>query len=244
MQLAEYLADRGRLFFRVRSYVPLLILPLAMCEWERFTGSLGSAAADALYTAMCASPALLGESIRIATLGYIPRHTSGRNVTAQRADFLNTTGMYSITRNPLYLGNFFMGMGVVLLFRSAALAVAAALLFAVVYVPIIMAEERYLREKFGEAYAAYIAATPCFLPRPALWKPWDSPWYWRTVLRREPDTVLAAVATFAAAAHARVWAVAGRAGWDAPHAAVLAAVFAVWCVLKILKKKTVLLKNY
>ena len=52
---------------------------------------------------------LLGEAIRIFTVGYAPRNTSGRNtITGQIADELNVTGIYSQLRHPLYLGNFLM----------------------------------------------------------------------------------------------------------------------------------------
>ena len=50
----------------------------------------------------------LGEAIRIFTVAYTPAGTSGRNTKQQLADTLNTTGIYSLLRHPLYLGNFFM----------------------------------------------------------------------------------------------------------------------------------------
>ena len=124
MKLADYLSEKGQRFFRVRSYLPLLLLPLVYFERGHFRAPIGSELAERMFELGCFLISLLGEGIRISTVGYIPRHTSGRNVTAQRADTLNTGGMYSIVRNPLYLGDFFMALGVVLLFRSAALTAA------------------------------------------------------------------------------------------------------------------------
>ena len=52
---------------------------------------------------------LLGEAIRIITVGHAPRNTSGRNTTeGQVADVINTSGIYSIIRHPLYVGNFLL----------------------------------------------------------------------------------------------------------------------------------------
>jgi len=62
---------------------------------------------------------ILGETIRIFTVGYAPRNTSGRNTIAgQIADELNTSGIYSLVRHPLYLGNFFIWLGPVLFVRT------------------------------------------------------------------------------------------------------------------------------
>ncbi|NLL27934.1 MAG: DUF1295 domain-containing protein [Bacteroidales bacterium] len=42
---------------------------------------------------------------------FIPKGISGKNTEKQIADFLNTKGMYSIVRHPLYLGDFLMWLG-------------------------------------------------------------------------------------------------------------------------------------
>lgn len=48
----------------------------------------------------------------MATIGQVPKGTSGRNTSQQVADTLSTDGVYSVVRHPLYLGNFLMCMGV------------------------------------------------------------------------------------------------------------------------------------
>ncbi|MCP5107562.1 MAG: lipid A phosphate methyltransferase, partial [bacterium] len=45
----------------------------------------------------------LGETIRVVSVGYAYAGTSGRE-TYLRAESLNVTGIYSIVRNPLYIG--------------------------------------------------------------------------------------------------------------------------------------------
>ncbi|MBW6498500.1 MAG: DUF1295 domain-containing protein [Bacteroidales bacterium] len=60
---------------------------------------------------ICLFFCLLGFGIRIYIVGHTPKNTSGRNTSGQLADELNTTGVYSVVRHPLYLGNFFMWLG-------------------------------------------------------------------------------------------------------------------------------------
>ena len=96
---------------------------------------------------------LLGQLIRIFTVGFAPKNTSGRNtVNGQIADELNTTGIYSLIRHPLYLGNFFMWLGPVLFLRSVGFLIVFFLLYWLYYERIMFAEEQFLRRKFGEVY--------------------------------------------------------------------------------------------
>ena len=53
--------------------------------------------------------------IRIYTVGTTPAGTSGRNRDKQIAEKLNKTGVYSIIRHPLYLGNLLIWLGVAFL---------------------------------------------------------------------------------------------------------------------------------
>lgn len=77
----------------------------------------------------------------------------------QRSDALVTTGPFSFFRNPIYLGE------VLLLLSAAEITknvwfVVAALLFAVLVTRLqIVAEERHLEARFGDAYAEYKART-------------------------------------------------------------------------------------
>ena len=50
-------------------------------------------------------------------MGFAPRGTSGRNTLGQVAEVLNTSGMYSVVRNPLYLGNFVIWLGLALFIK-------------------------------------------------------------------------------------------------------------------------------
>lgn len=87
------------------------------------------------------------------TVGYTPKKTSGRNTKkGQVADYLNTKGMYSIVRNPLYLGNFFMGLGIFLFLCIWWVEFIYTLVFMLYYERIIFAEEQFLVKKFKQQY--------------------------------------------------------------------------------------------
>ncbi len=77
---------------------------------------------------------------------------------------LTTTGPYAYTRNPLYLGSMLIAFGFALGARSLWIAMALAVLFAVIYIPVIRSEEEYLRSVFP-GFDAYGARVPRLLPR-------------------------------------------------------------------------------
>ena len=77
---------------------------------------------------------------------------------------LTTTGPYAHTRNPLYLGSMMIAFGFALAARSLWIAAILVVLFAAIYIPVIRAEEQYLRSTFPE-FDAYAAQVPRLLPR-------------------------------------------------------------------------------
>jgi protein-S-isoprenylcysteine O-methyltransferase Ste14 len=80
---------------------------------------------------------------------------------------LTRTGPYAYTRNPLYLGSMLIAAGFALALESWVLAVTLAVVFLVIYVPVIAAEERFLRATFP-GFAEYCSRVPRLLPR---WTP-------------------------------------------------------------------------
>jgi protein-S-isoprenylcysteine O-methyltransferase Ste14 len=76
---------------------------------------------------------------------------------------LSTSGPYTYTRNPLYLGTLIVAAGLAVACRSAGLALLFAAVFLMVYLPVIMLEEQHLRKLFPE-YADYAARVPVLIP--------------------------------------------------------------------------------
>jgi protein-S-isoprenylcysteine O-methyltransferase Ste14 len=77
---------------------------------------------------------------------------------------LTMTGPYAYTRNPLYLGSMLMAAGFAVALESGAMAAVLAAGFALIYIPVIASEERFLRAAFPE-FDAYCRRVPRMIPR-------------------------------------------------------------------------------
>jgi protein-S-isoprenylcysteine O-methyltransferase Ste14 len=77
---------------------------------------------------------------------------------------LATSGPYSFTRNPLYLGTLITALGLAAAARSTGLAFLFAALFALVYLPAIELEEQHLTEILA-GYTEFAARVPLLIPR-------------------------------------------------------------------------------
>jgi len=97
---------------------------------------------------------IIGQAIRGLTIGlaYILRGGRDKKVYA---DNLVTEGIFNHCRNPLYLGNILMLLGVGILSNSLIFLAIFIPLFLFIYQAIVLAEENFLREKFGEQFNAY-----------------------------------------------------------------------------------------
>lgn len=193
MLIKQLLTFHGNFLFRWRSYFPLLLLPAfvaAAPESVRIEQALGNEL-SAAWTCICLAVAFLGVAIRVAVVGFVPAGTSGRNVDGQRAEQLNTTGMYSVVRNPLYLGNFAGLIGFAAATRVWWLVVIVSLVYWLYIERIISAEEEFLEHIYGTQYAEWASKTPAFIPRVSGWIKPDLPFSFRTVLRREYNGLFA-----------------------------------------------------
>jgi protein-S-isoprenylcysteine O-methyltransferase Ste14 len=81
----------------------------------------------------------------------------------EKNERLATTGPYAYTRNPLYLGSFIMASGFALAARSLWIAVLLIVMFLVIYMPVIRAEEAFLAQHFPE-FAEYARRVPRLAP--------------------------------------------------------------------------------
>lgn len=77
---------------------------------------------------------------------------------------LTTTGPYAFVRNPLYLGSILIAAGFAVALLSWPVAVALAVMFVAIYVPVIASEERFLRATFP-GFDAYCRQVPRLIPR-------------------------------------------------------------------------------
>ena len=131
---------------------------------------------------------LLGETIRIFAVGYSFTGTSGRE-TFLRADALNTTGIYAIVRNPLYIGNFFIFTGIVIVFSNVFAVFGFALFLILQYYFIILSEENFLKQKYGESYETYCSQVKRILPTFKNYKGNQNPFNLKKVILKENDSI-------------------------------------------------------
>lgn len=118
-----------------------------------FSGSIQEEILEALGFAFI----LLGQIIRVSARGYKAEHSQDSRALIQG-------GPYQVVRNPMYLGIFLIGLGVVLaIFRWWAIVVFAAV-FIIRYILLIYKEEKKLCLMFPQDYPEYCRKVPRILP--------------------------------------------------------------------------------
>ena len=106
-----------------------------------------------LSLAIGAVVALIGVVIRAVASGHISKNSE-----------LTTSGPYAYTRNPLYLGSMVIALGFAVAALSWWIMLALVVLFVAIYIPVILAEESFLRSRFPE-FDQYARQVPRLLPR-------------------------------------------------------------------------------
>ncbi len=182
---------------------------------------------------------LSGEIIRILTVGYTPRNTSGRNtVDGQLADKLNVSGIYSIVRHPLYLGNFIIWLGPVLFLRSVWFAIIFCLLFWLYYERIMFAEEQFLRRKFVDVYDKWSEKVRAFIPVFGRYLPPDLHFSVRNVLKRENNSFFNIFVIFTILDLSRNYIISGRISITTMWLYLILCAAVIWAVIKMVQKRT------
>ncbi|HEX6628661.1 MAG TPA: isoprenylcysteine carboxylmethyltransferase family protein [Gemmatimonadaceae bacterium] len=103
----------------------------------------------------------------IAFVGVLTRAWASGHIS--KNERLATSGPYAHTRNPLYFGSFLIAAGFAIAVHWALLLVVVAF-FALVYAPTMQRERANIAGRFPDAYEAYAANVPAFVPRPTPWK--------------------------------------------------------------------------
>jgi protein-S-isoprenylcysteine O-methyltransferase Ste14 len=184
MALIHEFESSGNWLFKRRSWLPvfMIITGILVMYLDNRQAILFDMRDELIFLGV----SLFGQAIRVFTVGFAPKNTSGRNtVNGQIADELNVTGIYSVLRHPLYLGNFFMWLGPVLFLRDVWFLVVFGLLYWLYYERIMFAEEQFLRRKFGELYDKWSETVSSFIPYSFNYIPSKLPYSFRNVLKRE-----------------------------------------------------------
>lgn len=151
----------GKFFFRYRNALfPLVFLLLFFEEtWPIFENEL----IENWEIAIGITMALGGQTLRVLTIGldYIKRGGKNKQVYAEK---LVQNGMFAHCRNPLYLGNLLILIGVGIAANSLLFVVFGIPFFVFAYLAIIHAEEDYLGKTFGQEFRDYCKRVNRIIP--------------------------------------------------------------------------------
>ena len=155
--------DIRNFFFKYRSYTPIPI-GIMIVFFAR---------PNNLHLFFGAALLFAGESLRMWAVSYAGGVTRTRNVGAPE---LCSSGPYAFVRNPLYVGNMMMYIGIVFIAGAANVYLMAATttaFFLIQYSLIISLEEETLKGLFETSYEEYKINVPAIFPRLAPWKNQD-----------------------------------------------------------------------
>lgn len=113
------------------------------------------------------TPLTLAVGGAIAFIGVLVRAWASGHIS--KNERLATSGPYAHTRNPLYFGSFLIAAGFAIAAHWALLLLVVAF-FVLIYAPTMQRERANIAGRFPDAYEAYAANVPAFVPRPTPWK--------------------------------------------------------------------------
>lgn len=143
----------GETFFKYRDYtpIPLIAIALIITKPSVLTATIGTIVL------------MFGELFRIYSVAFIGSISRTRKESL--GNQLITSGPFKWVRNPLYLGNFLIVMGLAIYTGVLWFCVLTASMFYFQYYYIVEYEEGLLEKKFGQEYVAYKATVPAWFPK-------------------------------------------------------------------------------
>ncbi len=241
MALINSLESRGNLLFRYRGQIPVILFVLAVpfVYWANNEKIENDECLKYGLLIGGAVISLIGQIIRSIAIGTSNKFTSGRNTKeGQVAEALNTRGIYSTVRHPLYLGNYLMWIGIVVFTGNIYYVIIVSLLFWLYYERIMFAEERFLERKFGDQYMDWANKTPAFIPSFKNYNAADISFSLKTSLRREYSGVTATIIGFVFVEFLRLSFVNGAVTWNCSLTTGLIVALAISLILRSLKHYT------
>ena len=239
MPLREEFEVSGNWLFKRRSWLPLVLYPFAIAIMYFYPDTTHRYITDTGWGLICFGVSFLGLVVRAMTVGFTPKGTSGRNTgEGQVAETLNQTGIYSVVRHPLYLGNFLMWLGLFMFVGIWWFVLICALAYWLYYERIMYAEEAFLRRSYSARYEAWASRTPAFLPRLSGWVPSTLEFSFRNVLKREYNGMFATVISFVLLNLTSHFFATGQLQLDLLWQIILVFGAVLFIVLRTLKKKT------
>jgi len=237
MALVHEFENTGNWLFKRRSWLPVFFIVPGVIMM--YLGNRQAIIFDSRDELIFLGVSLFGQLIRIFTVGFTPKNTSGRNtINGQVADELNMTGIYSVLRHPLYLGNFFMWLGPVLFIRSVGVTIVFGLIYWLYYERIMFAEEQYLRRKFGDTYDKWSEKVCSFIPWTFKYIPSKLPFSIKNVLKREYNSFVNIFVIFTLLDLFRNYFLSERIYLTTMWLYMLIASVVIWLALRVVEKQT------
>ncbi len=242
MALIHSFEKSGNYLFKHRSFFPLILFIIAVpvvyfTPYKNIPDNI-----KLVITLLAVILSLTGFIVRAVSIATTPKGTSGRNTkNGQVAESLNNTGIYSIVRHPLYLGNYLMWIGITVFTFNVYFIVIISLAFWLYYERIMFAEERFLEKKFGEKYLSWSLEVPAFFPSFSKYKKGTVPFSVKSILRREYSGFFANVLSFAFIDHLRFYFIYHHFEWDRISTFATAAALLITIFLRTLKHNTTVL---
>jgi protein-S-isoprenylcysteine O-methyltransferase Ste14 len=196
MSLEQSFEKQGNFLFKYRGQFPiflfLLVLPfIYLSSFESLSDNIVLS-----YNYIAVILSMIGFLIRFYTIGTTPKNTSGRNTNKQIAETLNTTGIYSLVRHPLYLANYLIWLGISFYSYNLYFVIFMSLLFWLYYERIMFAEEAFLKKKFNNEFLIWSNNVSAFFPRNLSFISSIIKFSTISVLRREYSSFLSAITAF------------------------------------------------
>lgn len=187
----QELAHSGEALFKVRGHylTGVVMIGTAIAWYSGAAGPFASDLGNQLWFWVSLAVAATGALIRIIVSGYAAPGTSGNAKDAPEAAELNTTGPYSLVRNPLYVGRILNFTGIAMLSGSWVYGALVLLILILVYERVAAFEEEFLRTQFAKGHAEWAARVPFLLPRLRGWVQPKYPFWLRRCIRRENKKV-------------------------------------------------------
>jgi protein-S-isoprenylcysteine O-methyltransferase Ste14 len=205
----------GDFLFKYRNHVfPLYILALflAFMPPSYFLG------ASTIQTIVAIVVAFAGLAMRgiVIGLAYIKRGGLNKKVYAEN---LVTEGMFSLCRNPLYVGNMLIYAGEFLMFGNFTCFIIGTLSFWFIYECIIATEENYLKNKFGDAYKEYCKDVPRWIPKFGRFKSATEgmKFNWKKVVVKDYSTIFSTTVVLIAV---KIWDLVANSGYSQNETAI------------------------
>jgi protein-S-isoprenylcysteine O-methyltransferase Ste14 len=238
VKLLDHFPRSGDVLFRWRGQLPLLMLPLFLLGLieARLPATLSPSVQLLQWVSLAL--ALAGLAVRVVAIGTAPAGTSERSTTNPRASMLRTTGLYSMVRHPLYVGNTLTAVGLSCFTTVWYVPVIVALIGVLYHERIAAREEVFLEGRFGEEFLRWADRVPAMIPRPSGYVPSTTPFVWRRILGREFHGLLVIGAALFVLDLTRSALATGRLVFDPFWTAFFLLTAAIFIVCSVLKKHT------